>query len=45
MLRVCVQGLAWWSELRPGNDAGKDVFDQALKLGERLAQKYPQRTV
>lgn len=43
--RVTVNGLVWWTDLRPGNDAGVDVPERTLKTGSELAQKCPKREV
>lgn len=43
--RVCVQGLPWWTDLRPGNDACEEVFDEGLETAERFARENPSRRV
>lgn len=41
--RVCVQGLPWWTDLRPGRDACEDVFDVGLEAARRFARENPSR--
>jgi hypothetical protein len=43
--RVTVNGLPWWTDLRPGNDAGVDVPERTLQAGIELAQRYPKREI
>ena len=43
--RVTVNGLPWWTDLRPGKDAGVDVPERTLETGVRLARKYPKREI
>jgi hypothetical protein len=43
--RVTVNGLPWWSDLRPGNDGCVDLFDQTLKTAIKVARKRPETQV
>jgi hypothetical protein len=43
--RVTVNGLPWWTDLRPGKDAGVDVPERTLEAGVRVAQRHPKREV
>jgi hypothetical protein len=43
--RVTVNGLSWWTDLRPGNDACMDLPERTLETGSKLAQEYPKREV
>jgi hypothetical protein len=43
--RVTVNGLAWWTDLRAGNDACMDLPERTLKTGSKLAWEYPKREV
>jgi hypothetical protein len=42
---VTVNGLVWWTDLRPGKDAGVDVPERTLQTGVRVAQKHPKREI
>lgn len=43
--RITVNGLSWWSDLRPGNDACMDLPERTLKTGSKLAREYPKREI
>jgi hypothetical protein len=43
--RVTVNGLSWWTDLRPGNDACMDLPERTLKTGSKLAREYPKREI
>jgi hypothetical protein len=43
--RITVNGLSWWTDLRPGNDACTDLPKRTLQTGARLAGEFPQREV
>lgn len=43
--RVTVNGLVWWTDLRPGDDGGVDLFGRTRQTALKLAQKHPKREV
>lgn len=43
--RVTVQGLAWWTDLRRGNDACMDLPERTLETGSILAREYPKSEI
>jgi hypothetical protein len=43
--RVTVNGLPWWTDLRPGADGCMDVFDRTLETAVSMARRHPRREV
>lgn len=45
MMRVLVQGLPAWDDLRAGNDGCQDLSDHALRICGKVRQKLPQAQI
>lgn len=43
--RVTVNGLVWWTDLRPGDDGCADLFDRTRQTALKLARKHPDQQV
>lgn len=43
--RVTLNGLVWWTDLRPGNDGCSDVFERTFGVAMQTAGKFVRRPV
>jgi hypothetical protein len=43
--RITVNGLVWWTDLRPGNDGCSDLFERTVQTAQDLAKQYVRRQV